>query len=112
VTSYLQRTIALAIAAIAILVPVFRIMPTLYVWLVQQQLRKLYRRLRVVDEALQTELTMPQAEALKDDLADIDRAARSVPMRDSDLLFVFRHHLDRTRSRLAARLEEIPSEVA
>jgi TRAP-type uncharacterized transport system substrate-binding protein len=111
VTNYLQRTIAIAIAAIAIVVPVFRIMPMLYLWLVQQQLRKLYRRLRVVDEALQTELTIPQAEALKNDLADIDQAARGVPMRDSDLLFVFRHHLDRTRSHLASRLGEMRSQA-
>ena len=111
VTNYLQRTIAIVIAAIAIVVPVFRVMPMLFSWLIRQQLRKLYRRLRVVDEALQTNLTVPQAEALESDLADIDRAARVVPMRDSDQLFVFRHHLDRTRSRLAARLEEVQSQA-
>jgi TRAP transporter TAXI family solute receptor len=111
VTNYLQRTIAIAIAAIAILVPAFRVVPMLYLWLVQQQLRKLYRRLRVVDEALQMELTIPQVEALKNDLADLDQAAKVVPMRDSDLLFVFRHHLDRTRSRLACRFEEMQSQA-
>lgn len=112
VTNYLQRTIAVVIAAIAIVVPVFRVMPMLFSWLIRQQLRNLYRRLRVVDEALQTNLTVPQAEALKSDLADIDRAARAVPTRDSDLLFVFRDHLDRTRSRLADRLAEMQSQAA
>jgi hypothetical protein len=112
VTNYLQRTLAIVIAAIAIIVPLFRVMPMLFSWLIRQQLRKLYRRLRVVDDALQTNLTVAQAEALKSDLADIDRAAKVVPMRDSDLLFVFRHHLDRTRSRLAARLQEMRSQAA
>jgi len=111
VTNYLQRTIAIVIAAIAIVVPVFRVMPMLFSWLIRQQLRKLYRRLRVVDEALQTNLTVARVEALEDDLADIDRAAKVVPMRDSDQLFVFRHHLDRTRSRLISRLAEMRSQA-
>jgi hypothetical protein len=112
VTNYLQRTVAILIAAIAIVLPVFRFLPQLYLWLVHQRLRKLYRRLRLVETALREELTVPQAEALESDLADIDREAGVVPMRDSDLFFIFRHHLDRTRQSLAERLVEARDRTA
>jgi uncharacterized protein len=112
VANYMQRTIALLIAAIAIVIPVFRFAPKMYVWLVHQRVRKLYRRLRLVEEALHTELTVPQAEALQRDLAEIDQEASVVPMRDSDLFFVFRHHLDQTRARLASRVVEARKQTA
>jgi hypothetical protein len=80
---------------------VFGFAPRLYEWFVQERLRKLYRRLRVVEKAMQVELTVPQAEALQSDLVDIDRLASAVSMRHSDLYFIFRYHLDQTRSRLA-----------
>ncbi|MFZ0671216.1 MAG: TAXI family TRAP transporter solute-binding subunit [Pseudolabrys sp.] len=109
---YTRRTIAVLIATLAIILPVFGFAPRLYGWFVQERLRKLYRRLRVVEHALQGELTVPQAEALQSVLADIDRVASAVPMRHSDLFFIFRLHLDQTRSRLALRLVEARSQAA
>jgi TRAP-type uncharacterized transport system substrate-binding protein len=103
---YARRTIALLIATLAIVLPVFGFAPRLYGWFVQERLRKLYRRLRVIEKAMQVQLTVPQAEALQSDLVDIDRVASFVPMRHSDLYFIFRYHLDQTRSRLASRLAE------
>jgi len=103
---YARRTIALLIATLAVVLPVFGFAPRLYGWFVQERLRKLYRRLRVVEKALQVELTVPQAETLQSDLADIDRVASAVPMRHSDLYFIFRYHLDQTRARVASRLTE------
>jgi TRAP transporter TAXI family solute receptor len=108
VANYVQRAAAL-IAAVAIVLPALSYTPRLYLWFAQLRLRKLYRRLRVVEAALQGELTSGQAEALQGDLDEIDGAAAVVPMRDSDLFFIFRHHLDQTRSRLAARLAEAQS---
>jgi hypothetical protein len=109
---YTRRTIALLIATLAIVLPAFGFAPRLYGWFVQERLRKLYRRLRAVEEALQGELTVPQAEVLQSVLAEIDREASAVPMRHSDLFFIFRLHLDQTRSRLALRLVEARSQAA
>ena len=106
IVNYMQRAVALLVAATAILVPILGFMPRLFIWFREQSLRKLYRRLRDVEEALQREVSVHQAEALLNDLEEIDRAASVVPMRDSDLFFVFRQHLDRTRSRLNSRLVE------
>jgi hypothetical protein len=75
-------------------------------------MRTLYRRLRFVDKALLTDLTVPQAQALQTDVDSIDRAASIVPLRNSDLFFDLGTHVDRTRAHLASRLVEVRSRVA
>jgi len=99
-TIYAQRAIAFLVASAAIVFPVFGFAPRLYAWFVQERMRRLYRRLRIVENALQAELTVAQVEALQNELADLDRATSVVPVRNSDLYFMFRYHLDRTRARL------------
>ncbi len=54
-----------------------------------------------MEDALRPDLTPSEAELLQDELANIDRETRTVAMRNSDLYFMLRYHLDRTRSRLA-----------
>ena len=87
ITSYAQRIIAVLVAVIAIVLPVFSYAPKLYLWFVRDRMRKLYRRLRVVDKTLLTELTAADVRGLQADLENIDRAASIVPMRNSDLFF-------------------------
>jgi hypothetical protein len=100
-TVYAQRGIAFIVAALAIVFPAFGFAPRLYEWLIQRRLRRLYRRLRVVESTLESELTGPQIKLLESELTEIDRAARAVPLRHSDLYFMIRYHLDQLRSRLA-----------
>ncbi len=95
-----RRVIAFAFAGIAILVPLFSFAPRMYGWFMQERIRKLYRRLRAVEKALLGRPTAPQREVLKDELAEIDRESGVISMRNSDLYFMLRYHLDRTRSRL------------
>jgi len=104
-TVYAQRMIAFSVATIAIVFPAFSFAPRLYEWFAQTRLRALYRRLRAVENALQANLTVPQVEALQSELADIDQATSTVPMRNSDLYFMLRYHLEQTRSRLAEASE-------
>ena len=99
-TIYTQRAIAFLVASAAIVFPVFGFAPRLYAWFVQERMRGLYRRLRIVENALQAELTVAQVESLQNELTDLDRATSVVPVRNSDLYFMFRYHLDRTRARL------------
>ena len=99
-TIYAQRAMAFLVASATIVFPVFGFAPRLYAWFVQERMRRLYRRLRIVENALQAELTVAQVEALQNELADLDRATSVVPVRNSDLYFMFRYHLDRTRARL------------
>jgi hypothetical protein len=99
-TIYARRGIALLAAMLAIILPVFGFAPKLYGWLVQEHLRRLYRRLRFLENALQTEPDPSRVEALQKELADIDQATSAVPMRNSDLYFTLKYHLDRMHSRL------------
>jgi hypothetical protein len=99
-TIYVQRSIAFILATLAVVFPVFGFAPRLYAWLIQYRLRRLYQRLRVIENTLQTKLTAPEAEALETELNDIDKATMGVPLRHSHLYFMLRYHLDRTRSRL------------
>jgi hypothetical protein len=99
-TVYAERAIAFVVASVAIIFPAFGFAPRALAWLAQVRLRKLYRRLRVVENMIQGALTAAELETLENELADLDRATSVVPMRNSDLYFMFRYHLDRTRSRL------------
>ncbi len=100
-TIYAERAIAFVVASVAIIFPAFGFAPRALAWVAQVRLRKLYRRLRVAENVMQGALTAPELETLENELADLDRATRVVPMRNSDLYFMFRYHLDRTRSRLS-----------
>jgi len=111
-TSYAQRIIAVLVAVIAIVLPIFSYAPKLYLWFVRGRLRKLYRRLRLVDKALLTELTLPQVQALQTEFEGIDRVANIIPMQNSDLFFDLRTHLDRTRTQIAMRLAEPLNQTA
>jgi len=99
-TIYAERVITFVVASVAIIFPAFGFAPRALAWFAQTRLRKLYRQLRVVENTIQGALTAPELEALESELAALDRATSVVPMRNSDLYFMFRYHLDRTRSRL------------
>jgi TRAP-type uncharacterized transport system substrate-binding protein len=101
-TNYAQRFLAVLVAVIAIVVPVFNYAPKLFLWLIRDRVRRLYRRLRMVDKALLSEVDAARVKALHAELENIGRAANIVPMHSSDLFFELRAHIDRTRRHLAS----------
>lgn len=101
-TNYAQRFLAVLVAVIAIVVPVFNYAPKLFLWLIRDRVRRLYRRLRMVDKALLSEPNAAQMQGLQAELENIARAANIVPMHSSDLFFELRAHIDRTRRHLAS----------
>jgi hypothetical protein len=107
--NYAKRVAAILVTAIAIIIPLFSFAPRLYLWFLQVYLAKLYRRLRLVETELQTELTALQVEALQNDLKNIDRATHILPMRHSDQFFALRLHINLTRTTLASRLVQLGS---
>lgn len=109
---HVQRAIGVLVAAIAISIPLFNLPPKLYRWFLDHHMRTLYRRLRIVEDAAQTELTIPQVVPLQAELEQIDRAARVLPRRHSDLFFILEHHITLTRTQLASRLVEMRNRVA
>ena len=108
--NYAKRAAAIIVAAVAIVIPLLTFGPRLYEWLLRTQLIRLYRRLRAVNTRLKDSLTADGLAALQADLEEIDRAANILPMRHSDLFFSLLMHIDMTRTRRAARLDELPPE--
>ncbi len=109
--TYVRRLLAVSLAGMAVFFPLFSYAPKLYLWFVRERMSKIYRRLRIIEKALQTELTAPQVKALQSDLANIDQVASSlwVPMRHSGLFFSLKLHIDLVRTHLTSRLDEVRS---
>ena len=101
-TNYAQRVIAVLVAVIAIVVPVFNYVPKLFLWFIHDRVRRLYRRLRIVDSALLAGVGASELKALRTELESIVRAANIVPMRSSELFFELKSHIDRTRGNFAS----------
>ena len=104
--NYAKRVAAIVVTAIAIVIPLFTFTPKLYAWLLNLRLARLYRRLRAVEGELDGELSAARAAALKTDLEGINRAARILPLRHSDMFFALRLHIKEVRADLSRRLLE------
>src|SRR5262245_57699882 len=76
-TNYAQRIIAVLVAVIAIVVPVFNYVPKLFLWFIHDRVRRLYRRLRIVDNALLSGPDTSEMKALHIELESIARAANA-----------------------------------
>ena len=101
-TNYAQQVIAVLVAVIAIVVPVFNYVPKLFLWFIHDRIRRLYRRLRIVDNALLAGVGASEMKVLQAELESIVRAANIVPMRSSELFFELKSHIDRTRGNFAS----------
>lgn len=98
--THVERLIAVLLAAAAIVIPIFNFAPKLYQGFLQSRMRKLYRRLRIIENEMETQLTAAKVAALQSDFENIVRMARILPMRHSDLFFDFNRHIESTRTRL------------
>ena len=98
--THVKRLIAVLLAAAAIVIPSFNFAPKLYQGFLQSRMRKLYRRLRIIENEMETQLTEAKVAALQSDFENIVRMARILPMRHSDLFFDFNRHIESTRTRL------------
>jgi TRAP-type uncharacterized transport system substrate-binding protein len=109
VTNYVKRGIALLVALIAIIIPMFSYGPDLYRWLVQYRMRPLYRRLRVIETTLQTATSAPEIAALEGEVESLDRAIHGLgaPVKHSDLYFTLKSHLNLVRTRIGLRHTEM-----
>ncbi len=109
ITNYVKRGIALLVAVIAIIIPMFSYGPNLYRWLVQYRMRALYRRLRAIEASLQTAATAPEIAKLEGEIESLDRAIHGlgVPMKHSDLYFTLKSHLNLVRIRVGSRHTEL-----
>jgi hypothetical protein len=82
-----QKNNRVILSCALVLVPFSRIVPNLSTWVVRDRMRDLYRRLRLVEAEMQTDLTTSQLDALQSDLERIEQSANNLgmPIRHSDL---------------------------
>jgi hypothetical protein len=90
---------------LAILLPLTRAAPALYVWMMRRRLLYWYRQLKTLERSLDSGAARYDADALQAELERIDSHVRRirVPLYFSDQLYDLRGHIDLVRQRLAMR---------
>ncbi len=104
IANLLDRMIVLLVPLLALAVPLFRILPQLYVWRVRSKLYRWYGELKDLErQALQDDSPRTNAEWL-DDLDRIEMAVSriAVPLSHADYHYQLRAHINMVRRRIQA----------
>jgi hypothetical protein len=98
-----------ALGILALLLPLTRALPGLYVWMVRRRLVYWYRQLKTLERKLDTGLAKQDTEAILAEFDRIDSHVRaiSVPPYYSNQLYDLRGHIELVRQRLAAKPQPI-----
>ncbi len=97
--------LVLLIPLLAVLLPLFRAIPALYVWNVRRRLIYWYRELKALERSIDSGGASYDPEVLQAELDRIDSHVRRihVPLYFSDQLYDLRGHIDLVRQRLAVQ---------
>jgi hypothetical protein len=108
-----KRMCPVILSCAVVLVPFSNLVPKLTGWAVRDRVHSLYRRLRLVEAKMQTDLTASQLDALQSELESIDQSANNsgVPTRHSNLFFDLKIHINHVRQRLGLRRAALHSEI-
>jgi len=95
--------LVLVVPVLAVLLPVMRAVPAIYVWTVRRKLVYWYRQLNFVEKSLDRSETPYDSRAARDEVERIEAAVRRIrlPHYFSDQLYDLRSHIDLVRQRLA-----------
>jgi len=98
----LERLLVLLVPLIAVMIPVMRVFPGVYIWRVRVRVFRWYRELRAVE---QEAATHPPAGRIAELLAQLDAiqdgvSRTKVPLTYSDYVYNLKLHIDLVRSRL------------
>jgi TRAP-type uncharacterized transport system substrate-binding protein len=105
VNSYAAQALLVLIPLLAIIVPLSRALPAIYVWNVRRRLIYWYRQLKALEKSLDSRGAKYDLAAHQAELERIDGAVRRirVPLYFSNQLYDLRGHIDLVRQRLSAR---------
>lgn len=98
-------SILLLIPLLGIIIPLIRLLPTIYNWSIRRRLLYWYRHLKALEDTIED---LPSMDHLKEKRAELDRIDRAVskirvPLYFSDRLYDLRGHIDLVRQRLGAQ---------
>ena len=104
-SSYAAQMVLIVIPLLAILLPLSRALPAIYVWNVRRRLVYWYRQLKVLERNLDSRGAKYDLAAHQAELERIDGAVRRiwVPLYFSNELYDLRGHIDLVRQRLSMR---------
>jgi len=111
-TSYINAhwtTLVGMLGMLAILLPLTRAVPALYVWMVRRRLVYWYRQLKALERSLDAGGSRYDAAALQTEFERIDTHVRRmrVPLYYANQLYDLRGHIDLVRQRLAIKPETL-----
>lgn len=108
-----ERMWVVIVPLLALLIPLSRVVPPLYVWRIRSRVYRWYGQLRVVEQALEQAQAQGQQrdEALADLLRRLDDIERrvnqtSIPLAFADALYELRSHINFVRQRVRAALAQ------
>jgi uncharacterized protein len=104
-----ERMWVVLVPLAALLIPLSKIVPPLYVWRIRSRVYRWYGQLRAVEQSLETAQAEKKTDALPDlmrRLDDIERRVNqvSVPLSFADALYELRSHINFVRQRVRAAL--------
>jgi hypothetical protein len=96
------RSILLLIPVLSIIVPLVRLLPTIYNWSIRRRLLYWYRQLKALEDTIEDAPSLDHLSEKREELDRIDRAVSKirVPLYFSDRLYDLRGHIDIVRQRL------------
>jgi hypothetical protein len=102
--------LVILIPLLAVIFPLFRAIPAIYVWNVRRRLVYWYRQLKALERNLETGEVRSDPDAIHAEIDRIDAGVRRVwvPHYYSNALYDLRGHIDLVRQRLLARADARP----
>lgn len=100
--TFVNRTLIVILPLLALLIPLTKIIPMVYVWLVKRKLFRYYGELRFLDAQLQDIKTAEDVQQCLDKLNDIEAKVVNVklPVPFSQYAYELRAHIELVRSKL------------
>jgi TRAP transporter TAXI family solute receptor len=100
-----DRLLVLLVPAVAVMLPLFRLLPGLYRWRVSSRIYRWYGRLKEIELELAEPRTTDQLATMLGRLDSIEEAVNHIdtPLAYSENLYVFRQHIDLVRQRVQLR---------
>jgi TRAP-type uncharacterized transport system substrate-binding protein len=101
-----ERLWVMLLPVVAILFPLFRLVPPLYRWRVRSRIYRRYARLKEIELDLDEKQSAQSLREMLERLDGIERAVNRIqtPLAYSENLYSFRQHIDLVRGRIQQRL--------
>lgn len=105
-----ERMWVVLVPLAALLIPLSKVVPPLYVWRIRSRVYRWYGQLRAVEQALEAERREEALPDLLRRLDDIERRVNqtSIPLAFADALYELRSHINFVRQRVRAALAAQP----